>query len=870
MSNQRILDSLTGEFANQDVVFWHDVEGEFTSTVTDLQLAGVQLIHLDHSPALRVKLEIERRPGQKWLLYSAKPEPEPARDWLLDVRLRAKSFRADSTSILLEDLGLTSLALAPYLKQRNRFLRAKERVDRLKRLVLPDDSAETIDRKMMAVLQRSDEPDALAITTRLLHGLWVPGEARVGDDPKAWADLVNNELGGAFWALMGQTFGYAESEPSLHDLLLRLLVTDFARSIAGACPAGLQHLVLGNKTLAANASVLAGRWRADLNLHKSYADLSAAVAQTLNLGAMIEALPAEALAESVTFAAIDQQIVRDLKGRVALQGRAVLDSLRPLVARRRDGQWANRLLAGASAQTQALAACYDALEAGAEFLALKERHAAGLTFADALDGVRQYRAELFAFDQLYRRFHFAATEVEPTGWGVLHSLRDLIEAAYSGWFIPQLASAWCKVVEGPEGLLRQWKVDELPAQQDFFAGKVAPVLNAGTVKRVFVIISDAFRYEVAEQLARDINGKSRFTAKLEAMLGVLPSYTSLGMAALLPHQTLEYRVNANTDVLVDGQLVSTTEGRSAQLAKYEGVAIKAGDLLALGKEKGRELVRDRRVVYVYHDLIDMVGDKAGSEDKTFEAVADTLTELQQIIGFIINSLNGSMVLVTADHGFMYQESALEEADKAALGEKPPGTLRAKKRYLLGQNLPVTTKAWHGNTAETAGTLPGAGSLDFWVPKGAMRFHFAGGAKFVHGSAMPQEVIVPLITVRENETDKAKTRQVDISLLGASNKVVTNTQRFEFIQTEAVAERVLPRTVLISLRDGEAVVSDEQTVTFDSASASMNDRVKSVFLTVRSGNYDRQRDYFLIARDAQSKVEVLRMPVRIDLAFSNDF
>jgi hypothetical protein len=86
----------------------------------------------------------------------------------------------------------------------------------------------------------------------------------------------------------------------------------------------------------------------------------------------------------------------------------------------------------------------------------------------------------------------------------------------------------------------------------------------------------------------------------------------------------------------------------------------------------------------------------------------------------------------------------------------------------------------------------------------------------------------------------------------------------------VSERVLPRTVLISLRDGEAFVSNEQTVTFDSASASMNDRVKSVFVTVRSGNYDRQRDYFLIARDSQSKVEVLRMPVRIDLAFSNDF
>ncbi len=870
MSSQRISEGLTNLFATHAVVFWHDLDGEFSSALDDLQLDGVRLVRMDQSPMLTVKLDIERAADQRWLLYSTLPEPEPSQDWLLDVRLRAKSFRADSTSILLEDLGLTSLSLVPHLKQRSRFLRAKDRVDRLKRLVSPGDDAEAIDRKMMAAMLRTDEPDALAITTRLLHGLWVAGEERIGDEPKAWADLVSNELESAFWALMHKNFGYAEAEPTLADLLLRLLVTDFARSLATPCPAGLQHLVLGNKPLAANASLLAARWRADLNLHKAYADLSAAVAQTLNIASAIHGLPAEALIESMTFAAIEQQIVRDLKERVASQGGVVLEGIRPLIARRRDGHWANRLLAGASGQTQALAACYDALEAGAEFMALKERHAAGLTFTDADDAAHQYRAELYAFDQLYRRFHFAATEVEPMGWAVLHGLRDVVEAAYSGWFVPQLASAWSKVVEGPQGLLKRWRLDGMTPQQDFFSDKVAPALNAGSVKRVFVVISDAFRYEAAEQLARDINGKNRFTARLDAMLGVLPSYTALGMAALLPHQTLTYRAQANTDVFVDGQPSSTTEARSAQLGKYDGLAIKADDLLPLGKDKGRELVRDKRVVYVYHDRIDMIGDKQGSEDKTFDAVADTLTELQQIIGFIINSLNGSMVLLTADHGFMYQESDLIEADKTTLGDKPEGTLKAKKRYLLGTELPATEKAWCGNTAETAGTMAGDGSLDFWVPKGATRFHFAGGAKFVHGSAMPQEVIVPLITVRENETDKARTRQVEISLLGASNKIVTNTQRFEFIQTEAVSERVLPRTVSIAIRDGEALVSNEQTVTFDSASASMNERVKSVLLTIRAGSYDRQRDYFLVARDAQSKVEVLRTTVRIDLAFSNDF
>src|ERR1019366_4969755 len=111
-------------------------------------------------------------------------------------------------------------------------------------------------------------------------------------------------------------------------------------------------------------------------------------------------------------------------------------------------------------------------------------------------------------------------------------------------------------------------------------------------------------------------------------------------------------------------VVSTVEQRSNHLEKHGGVAIKFEDLLALGKDKGREFVRDRKVVYIYHDRIDLIGDKQGSETKTFEAVNDALTELGQLANFIINSLNGTVVLITADHGFMYQESAFEEVDKS--------------------------------------------------------------------------------------------------------------------------------------------------------------------------------------------------------------
>ena len=93
---------------------------------------------------------------------------------------------------------------------------------------------------------------------------------------------------------------------------------------------------------------------------------------------------------------------------------------------------------------------------------------------------------------------------------------------------------------------------DLPAQQDFYAKQHSACTSPKSDrKRAFVIISDAFRYEAAEELTESLNGRYRMNAELSAMLGVLPSYTALGMASLLPHKTLAY--NDKGDVLVDGK-----------------------------------------------------------------------------------------------------------------------------------------------------------------------------------------------------------------------------------------------------------------------------------------------------------------------------
>jgi uncharacterized protein (TIGR02687 family) len=855
---------------NNQLVFWNDSEAEFLADVEALELTDIKVLRLDQISALEAKVMLEESYDTRWLIYSPTPTPIPEHDWLLDARLRSKSFSADTASVQLDELGLSSRTLQGHLKLRAKFMRAKDRVERLKRWVQPDDQAVDLDRKMLAVISRAETPDASGIFLKVFQVLAAEG-ADLGVQPKPILEMAAQDLEAAFWKLAEDEFGYREignEPPTMRGLLYRIFATDFCNS-TGITPSSLTHFVITDRALAAHAAVFASRWRSDMSNYASYDLLSSVVEDELHISTVLGGLTAEQLIHAMTFESIDKRVIADLKARIISGAGANMDLIRDLMARRRDGHWANTLLAGANDHTKALAASYDALGAAASFFELQAKFSHGFTFSSAEAAFESYRSELFKFDQLYRTFMRATDAVEPVGWSLLHELRDQMEDAYSGWFVGQLSSAWDAVVGGDAGLLSHWKVSGVPNQQSFFEHFVKPSYSTGA-KRVFVVISDAFRFEAAEELSSTLNSKNRVKARLETMLGVLPSYTTLGMASLLPHSKLSYRNNAALDVSVDDMPTATLEQRSAVLAKHGGVAIGRDDLMEKGKNAGREFVKPYQLVYIYHDHIDAIGDKRGTEGKTFEATEQAIRELQEVVSFIMNNLNGSTILVTADHGFLYQESALEDADRATVAEDMPGILKPKKRYILGRGMQPMPSAWSGNTAVTAGTVDGDGSVDFLVPKGAGRFHFVGGARFVHGSAMPQEIVVPVIVVKEGDAEKTRTKSVDVSQLGSSNRIVTNKQRFEFIQTEAVSDRVLPVTLLFSIRDGENVVSDEQALTFDSTSPMMEERKRSVMLTVQAGDYDRNKDYFLVARDAKTKAEAWRTTMKIDLAFSNDF
>jgi uncharacterized protein (TIGR02687 family) len=883
MDTTQLDDALARLFVDdgERIVFWHDPDQEFLDFMNRLPFLTfgditVHIIRLDQVSLLGTKIRLERdEPDSRFLLYAPTEEPDDTDDWLLDIRLYSRSFRADRASILLDELGLENHYLRDHLMQRRRFFDNKERLQKLKTLVTSIDTAVDLDRKMLAVVVKADQPELFTILRTLFH-TWTDvedtDEIDLSIPPPCWDLIEKFDLAQSFWHVIQTTFGYQEDTPSLRNLLIRLLVTDYAGHLHGDVPQSLAHLLLP-RSGHANAVVCLAQWRDSHRRESSYDLLSAEVARILKIEQHVAALEIEPLLDVMTFLDVEKAIVRSLRDRVLSTAETIdVEAVRDIATRRQDGHWASRTVpTSPTVPWKALTAVYEALVAAAAFFALRNRYAGGFHFDTAAAMYRAYETELYTFDQRYRQCCAAADTVESQNWDVLKTLRAQVEAVYVHWYLTHLTLAWGTFVDpaGPTSLLQRWHIDQVPNQHQFYQRHVKRRLDEADNRKVFVIISDAFRYEAAQELTQVLNGTYRFEADLTSQLGVLPSYTALGMASLLPHQSLTYHDNGS--VLVDGHATASLEQRSAVLGAVNGVAIRAEELLAMKKDQGRAFVSRHRVIYVYHNQVDAIGDTASTEAQTFQAVRTAITDIADTVRYIVNTLNGNYVVITADHGFVFTETAPGASDRSALTEKPPGTVTAKKRYLIGHDLPEAHQTWHGTTLVTA---VAEGGMEFWIPKGANRFHFTGGARFIHGGAMLQEIVVPVITVRHKKDRAVRgettVQPVAVHVLGTGHKITAPRHRFALLQMEPVSERVTPITLKVAVYDRDDPVTSVETVTFDSTSGNIDERKKWVPLVLRDRPYDKTTRYRLVLRDADTEIEQSSVDVIIDRAFADDF
>jgi uncharacterized protein (TIGR02687 family) len=850
----------TGSAQECRIVFWYDPEQSFQESLSSLIIPEVTVLNMAGRSLFETKKRIELdEPTTSFLLYFPDAEPEPDKDWFLDIRLYSEQFYADASSMLLNDLGIQQMALRGHIRNRQDFFANKQRVTALKRLITEHEDERSLDRKLLAVVVKADS----AALTDILLSLLKDYSLGLDTNEQSLMEAVTKfNLLEALWLNLAEAFSYEANEPSVPDFALKLFCTELWSQLDGGERDWLLNNVLKSASGRATALAFMASWRDSRSTAPYHDAIAHYLGQKLEVADQCASYHPQQLVECMSFEAVEQVIIRGLV-RDLLATAKVLDRPRfaAILSRRLVGHWC--------LSKKEYKAIYEAMRNAELLLHLRQRFVDGFHYDSSKQMYDAYVTELYQFDQAYRLFNEQVQTLVNIGAEILRQLDEAVENLYSTWYLYELGCAWDRHLD-KEQRLANWRLSGITPQYKFYDERVRPRLASKQLKRIFVIISDALRYEIAEELMRIINGEKRFKAELSSQLGVLPSYTQLGMAALLPHKTLAYQAGSAT-VLVDEQSTAGLDNRNAILEKVNGVAVSAKALMDWSNQEGRDKIRDSEVVYIYHDTIDFICDKQAGEDRTPIVCRTAIEELTHLIGRIINRLNASQVLLTADHGFLFQQKTLDKPDKTELSIKPNGAIEAKKRYIVGENLPTDEAYWKGNIADTAGA---SGKTEFIIPKGAQRFHFIGGAKFVHGGAMLQEICIPVVSIKELEKAQAAKHEKQPVGVVASRlpiKLVNNIDKIRFIQTDPVGESFISRQLRVYIVDAEGkVISSSETLNFDSRSPVMDERTREARLKLVGSQFDRHAAYTLVLEACDTQTRYQQYAVTIDLAIQDDF
>ena len=342
----------------------------------------------------------------------------------------------------------------------------------------------------------------------------------------------------------------------------------------------------------------------------------------------------------------------------------------------------------------------------------------------------------------------------------------------------------------------------LKRQQDFYKDNIDP-----SVKQV-VIISDALRFEVAKELMQELS-KEKHMASLTPCLAMLPTETKFCKQSILPHHTLTLQ---GAEMATDGVVLNTLDLRTAQLKKYrqDAVCIAYKDVMDGDVLSKREIFKNS-LVYIYHDTID----EASHNQNPFDVISACRRAIEQLTALIRRihaTWNVNNVLLTADHGFLYNDMVFTDKDKHSIKEE---TLEKKTRYYLTSSDAPIEGVMKFPIEKVSGIITSS-PVYVAVPEGTNRLAAPGGYNFAHGGATLQELIVPVIhsvLKRQDKTDK-----VNVVLLSNKLNMVNSRVKFTLIQSEAVSMTLMERKVICCVFDGNNPITEEVAVTLNSPDA----------------------------------------------------
>lgn len=834
------------------IIFWQDPDGEFAELVDELCLDGVKLLKLTGRNNFAAKMLLSATDTESdYLVYNPISYPDVRDDWLLDIELYSEEFRADLVSLRMQELGMPdNPQTRKAIKSYGKFFENKERVAKLKALHSSYNNIRQLHVDILAVLAGTgDNTDSGVIRALLMDGLETENNAALTNIKKFGSEA-------ALWKIIEQYAGYEhdEARTSLLPLAAHLLFTALSVTMDMAklkLPPGLV-----SAPHAQRCYDLIGDWMHSADDDALY-DVARDVEAEYHLTYQFGELEPKDLMNSECFPCINECILHKYMTEISHDVIKAAD-IETAVEKRRTLKWYKRVRY-----------YYDGLLQVAQMQQFYQANIAGFHLAEYDKLWKEYTGNYCKMDHFYRQFHAAFGKSLKESSTVLEDLyknvADYVEKLYKNWYLATLGSQWTTLA--CDELTQSARLPNIPNQADFYRNYVRPIAANGN--RVFVIVSDALRYEVAVELTGKLVRETKGTAKISSMQSVFPSATKFGMAALLPHR--ELRLTDDGKVLCDGEPTEGTAARQKILQNAHGgnVALAYKTLLSMKKEERREAISDAQVVYIYHNAIDAVGDKAATEDQVFEACEQAVTELNNLVRLIANDMSGTYIMITADHGFLYSYKPLEESDKAEKSFVSGHIKELDRRYVIADGectaehmlkIPLT----HLNS-ELVGFTP----LDNIRMKKQ-----GGGMNYVHGGVSLQETVVPVIEYKNMRAGYKKfvdVKKAELQLISQSRKVSNSIFSLDFYQKEAVSGKITAATYEIFMADaaGQAV-SDRKTVIADKTAANGTDRVIRTRFTLKSVEFSKTDVYYLTIAEKGTANVIDRIEFTIDIAFVNDF
>jgi len=764
-SIQPVLKSL---FKKHRIVFWYDPNGEMRDEYEQLELDNVKNIEINNNEfGIKYRL-LKQESNTKFLIYSSEEKPSDIDNWLLDLNLSYYVFRADIVSMTMQELGLP-IEWRRFIYDHIKFFNNKNRTNQLKSYLQESDNETDIALKMLAVLTRSD-PEMEYILYKLFAEL-------DQDNNQKYEDIKKYGLDAYFWKHIKKQYGYHRETPSLKDFFIYLIKNRFNSKLENS-PAEINE----------NGSVFINHWMNHVQFHQYFQFLSDKISKEIDIHPMIKEYNYRDLLGCDVYRAVDQKIIYDLKNGI-LNETIGLQTVEQIINKRKILFWYSEFKH-----------IYSALYYAAQIKSLIKM--VEFEFDSLGEGISHYVKNFYRFDFAYRKYIFNANQAEYSE--LIKDVTDIIEKIYSNSYLLKINNQWQQLVDEQSS----WVFPGEVLQSSFYNRFVEPFVSADT--RIFIIISDGLRYETGKELNDMLQHQDRYQSNLTYVVGSLPSYTQLGMATLLPHKKLTYESNSG-HVYIDEINSSGTDNRTKILQKYvhKSICIQAEDFLALKKDEGRQFTKDHKVIYIYHNEIDAKGDNFKTESQTFKAVQDTFGTIQQLIKQITN-FNGKNILITSDHGFIYQNQKLDESDFCRL-EKLGNIYYSNRRCVIGKDLTPSSsvKKFKGNDVNLDD------DTEILIAKSINRIRIQGsGNRYVHGGASLQEIILPVIQF--NKKRESDVKKVNVDIIKNQMKITTNQVGISFIQSEVINEKIRPRELKIGFyAKDDCLLSDEVKLTFDS-------------------------------------------------------